>query len=53
MYLLDQVGIGTAASNELLQVLNVLLLFLVLLHLHDLILSHSLDVRVIVTYKGK
>ena len=53
IYLLDQVGVGTAACNELLQVLNVLLLLLVLLHLHDLILRHSLDIRVVVTYVGK
>ena len=52
-YLLDQVCVCAAACNELLQVFDVLLLLLVLFHLDNLVLSHGLDVGVIVTLAGE
>ena len=48
-HLLDQVGVGTARGDELLQVLDVILLLLVLLALDDLILLHRLAEGVVVT----
>ena len=48
-HLLDQVGVSPAAGNELLEMLDVVLLLLVLLHLHDLVLGHRLDKGVVVT----
>mmetsp|Transcript_2580 Transcript_2580/g.4312 ORF Transcript_2580/g.4312 Transcript_2580/m.4312 type:complete len:464 (+) Transcript_2580:1224-2615(+) len=47
--LLDQVGVGPAAGDELLDVLDVVLLLLVLLLLNDLLLRHRLQEGVVVT----
>mmetsp|Transcript_10805 Transcript_10805/g.19707 ORF Transcript_10805/g.19707 Transcript_10805/m.19707 type:complete len:352 (-) Transcript_10805:570-1625(-) len=47
--LLDEVSVGTATGNEGLDVANVLLLLLVLLHLNDLVFGDSLAEGVVVT----
>ena len=48
-HLLDQVGVGSAGGDELLQVLDVILLLGVLLRLDDLVLLHRLLEGVVVT----